>query len=94
MIVKVRFQGEIDNITIVAHTVNSIKRPRDQNSTVLRRKRHTKRSSRRNMPLEYFGNPMRINPMVLLDTGAQVSCLKQSVFEQLKLPISILKNQM
>ena len=48
--------------------------------------------SRKNLLLEYVGNPIRINPVVLLDTGAQVSCLKQSVFEQLKLPISILKN--
>ena len=49
------------------------------------------KESRRKMPLEYLGNPIRINPVVLLYTGVQVSCLKQSVFEQLKLPISILK---
>ena len=36
---------------------------------------------RKNLTLEYVGKPIKINPVVLLNTGAQVSCLKKSVFE-------------
>ena len=46
---------------------------------------------RRGMRLAYLGKSVSINPWVLLDTGAEVSCLRHSVFEELKLAYSVLK---
>ena len=46
---------------------------------------------RKNLTLEYVGKPIKINLVVLLDTRAQVSCIRQTVFGQLGLPMSILK---
>ena len=46
---------------------------------------------RRKMKLEYPGKHMSIDHLVLLDTGAEVSCLRHSVFEELKLAYSVLK---
>ena len=48
--------------------------------------------AKRNMTLEYIGGGTKISPIELLDTGAQVSCLKESVFNKLKIPTSVLRH--
>ena len=43
------------------------------------------------MQLNHASSSVSVKPVVLLDTGAQVSCLRHSVFEKFKLHKSILK---
>ena len=43
--------------------------------------------------LEHRNGPIRINPVILLDTGIQASCIRESVVDQLRIPRSVLKEE-
>ena len=43
---------------------------------------------RKTMKIKQSNNPRVITPQVLLDTGAQVSCMRDTVFQQLRIPPS------
>ena len=43
------------------------------------------------MNIRHTSNPLPINPLVLLDTGAQVTCMQSTTFDQLKIPYEQLR---
>ena len=43
------------------------------------------------MKIKHPNSPITTMPLVLLDTGAQVTCLQSTVFEQLKIPYYFLR---
>ena len=46
---------------------------------------------RKKMKIKQTNNPHSLSPLVLLDTGAQVTCMKDTIFEQFRIPHADLK---
>ena len=46
---------------------------------------------RKHMKIKQTNNPHVITPLVLLDTGAQVTCIRDTIFQQLRIPNTELK---